>query len=1145
MNSVLSYIAGFVILLLFAALVGPSIVDWNAFRAEIESQISETVGRDVTIGGDINFVILPAPRFSLRELSIGGDSADVPLARVGTLEGEVALAPLLRAEIDVVRVRALDFSAHVSRDENGKINWASNGTRTLDVAIDPQTISLDSMVFENGEVLLTNATSNETARLLNVTGELTATSLVGPLKFDGRFEYDSAPYVLSISTGAFGGDRAFPVNIDIAAPDHGWASSFSGLSTEATTSARLDGTFEFRLGQSEVEGEVSPFLQMTAGFVGNSETVSLRDVELAVADATFKGEIEVGLDGEPCIAADLSGARFAVDRVLERLQAAALPVDNLRVPEALVGALQLHFVDLSFGAAHTSNVQADVRIEDGALLFDSLTAEFPGDTTTQVKGTLSAVQGTPRFDGSLEAAIGNPSALAHWLGELAQAEPLTIGVAENEPGPIRLQTELALQPTLLQAYSLSMVSGDEGEVSVPVTGGLSFAFRGRPALSVELRGAFMDISWLNGFLDAQKVSDSLDPSAFDAIAILGFDRLLLADTVLTDVDVSASLAEDVLSIERFASVLNGTDKISAVGTVSNIGPLATGDLEGTINAGLAMSIGSLLLGVDVPSPDDGALAYVLHGEETEEGHVASLHMSGEAGGSAVSLVLNQQRVGSAPPADKLDLAFTLENPNAQSLLAQLGVEPTAQVDGAGRLSVELSGQTYGTLDTSMRFAAGDFTGSFTGKTDTPLDAPHFAGRFEVSAPTFGTASQVVGWQGGMADLISANARDGAVVAGGDLEWASDRIVLSDVEGIAGAFRASGGGSVEFGGGMPSVEANISLGSIVLDPLFVTDGADTWSADPLDWSSLSGFKGSLSLTVSKASIADLVLEDIAAKGSLADGVLSFTPVTAELASGRLTMGARFEGGDGMPGLGLTLAAENVSVDRATEMLFGEELASGEATASLQLEGQGRSLLGLVSTLSGKGSLALAEGALSGFDLEAFRTALDGLSTMDDFDAVAAVHLNNGRASLSEINGDFSIDEGILKYVPNEVVVSGANGIEVTALADLVRLEADVETDITLTGDKPLPPMSMVLTGPFQMLERRNDTLAIQQAVSQMLLIRDIEEAGIDDLPDELRDLIVGPDAGSELDAPLEGVVEDLVPEEGQDPGAPTPVERPTN
>lgn len=1146
MNSVLSYIAGFVILVLFAALVGPSIVDWNAFRAEIESQISETVGRDVTIGGDINFVILPAPRFSLRELSIGGERADVPLARIGTLEGEVALAPLLRAEIDIVRIRALDFTVYVSRNEDGKINWASNGVSTLDASIDPQAVSLDSMVFENGAVLFTNAISNETTRLLNVNGELIATSLVGPLRFDGEFEYDSAPYELSFSTGAFGGDRAFPVNIDLAAPDHGWTSSFSGLSTDATMSARLDGTFEFRLGQIESEGEVSPFLQMTAGFVGNSEAISLRDVELSLADATFKGAVEVGLEGDPNIAANLSGARLAVDQMLESFHAAALPVETLRIPEALIGALDLRVVDLSFGAARTSNVQADVRIEEGALLFDSLSAEFPGDTTTEVKGIFSIAQGTPRFDGSLEANVGNPSALARWASELTQSEPLATRAKDVDFQSLRLQTELALQPSLLQAYSLSMVAGvEDGKVTLPVTGGLSFALRGRPALSVELRGASMDVSWFDGFLNVQNVYDNMDPSSFDANVILGFDELMLAAADLTDVDVSASLSDGVLSVERFSAVLDGTDEISAVGTVSNIGPFATGGLEGTINAGLALSLGGLLLDVAAPSADGGVLAYVLRGEVTDAGHVASLEMSGEVEGSSVSLVANQQRVQSSPAADKLDLVLTLENRTAQILLDQFGVVPTAPVDGAGRLRVQVSGQSEGSLDTSLRFAAGGFTGLLTGKTNALFEAPQFNGRFEMSAPTFGFASQVAGWHGGVVDLISANARDGAFVAGGGLEWASDRIGLSEVEGIAGAFRVSGGGAMEFGGTIPSFEANINLGSVSLDPLFVADGVDPWAADPLDWSALADAKGTLALAVSKASVADLVLEDIAAKGTLADGVLSFTPVTAELASGRLTMGARFEGGDGVPGLGLTLAAENISVDRASEMFFGEALASGEATASLQLEGQGRSLLGLVSTLSGKGSLAITEGELRGFDLEAFRTALEGLSTMDDFDAVAVVHLNNGRTSYSRMEGDFSIDEGILKYVPNEVEVSGANGLDVTALADLVRLEADVETDVTLTGAKPLPPMTMVLAGPFQALERRNDSLAIQQAVAQTLLVRDIEEAGIEDLPDELRDLIVGPDAGSELDVPLEGIVEDRALQEDPGSGAPTPVERPTN
>lgn len=1145
MNSVLSYIAGFVILVLFAALVGPSIVDWNAFRAEIESQISETVGRDVTIGGDINFVILPAPRFSLGDLSVRGDSADAPLARVGTLEGEVALAPLLRAEIDVVRVRALNFTAHLSRDEDGKINWARNGAGTLEASIDPEDIRLDSMVFENGEVLLTNAITNETARLLNVGGELTATSLVGPLRFDGSFEYGDAPYDLSFSLGAFGGDRAFPVNIDLASPEHNWIGSFSGLSTEATTSARLDGTFEFRVGEVEGDEEVSPFLQMTAGFVGDSETISLRDVELSLADAVFKGDMAVGLAEGTNITVDLSGTRFSVDRMLDRLQGSAIPLESLKIPETLSGTLNLSVTDMSFGDAHMSNVQAGIRLEDGTLIFDKLSAALPGDTTAQVKGKFSVVQGTPRFDGSLDAIIDNPLVLARWAGEAVQSEPLASGVANQGAGPIRLRTELALQPSLLQAYSLS-VSSRNGDDSVEsVTGGLSLALRARPAISVELQGPSIDASWVGWFLDIENDYSSLDLSAFDANVILGFDRLAWADDFFTEVDVSASLADGVVSVNRFRAMLNGSDEISAVGTISNIGPFATGGIEGTINAGLALSIAGLLLEKELPSASEGVLSYVLRGEETEEGHITSLDMSGDAAGSVVSLVFNQRRVRSSPSADKLDLVLKIENPTADTLLNQFGFEPSVAIEGAGSIRVQLAGQTKGSLDTSLRLAIGGFAGSLTGKTDMLPDAPQFKGRFEMSAPTFGLVSQLVGWQGSLVDLVSANARDGAFVAGGDLEWASDRIALSEVESIAGAFRASGGGAVDLEGTLPSVEASISLGSITLDPLFITEGADPWSADPLDWSPLGAMKSSLTLAVSKANVGNLLLEDIAANGTLVDGVLSFTPVTAEIASGRLTMGARFEGGDGVPGVGLTLALENVAVAGAARMLFGEELGSGEATASLQLEGQGRSLLGLVSTLSGKGSLALIDGELGGFDLEAFRSALEGLSTMDDFDAVASVHLENGRTAYRRIDGDLVVEDGLLKYVPTDVEVVGANGLDVTALVDLVRLEADVETDVTLAGETPLPPLTMVLAGPFQKLERRTDSLAIQQAVSQRLLVRDIEEAGIEDLPDELRELIVGPDRASDLDLPLEGVVEDAAPGEEPDPSVPMPVERPTN
>ncbi|MBC7101902.1 MAG: AsmA family protein, partial [Parvibaculum sp.] len=71
MNSILTYIAGLLVVLLFAALVGPSLVDWNQFREEIEAQASEAAGRPVSIDGDIRFRILPAPHLTLGKIKVG------------------------------------------------------------------------------------------------------------------------------------------------------------------------------------------------------------------------------------------------------------------------------------------------------------------------------------------------------------------------------------------------------------------------------------------------------------------------------------------------------------------------------------------------------------------------------------------------------------------------------------------------------------------------------------------------------------------------------------------------------------------------------------------------------------------------------------------------------------------------------------------------------------------------------------------------------------------------------------------------------------------------------------------------------------------------------------------------------------------
>ena len=60
---VLYGLLGLIVLVVAAVLIGPSFVDWNAYKEEIASQVERATGRSLTIEGDIKLTIVPAPAF--------------------------------------------------------------------------------------------------------------------------------------------------------------------------------------------------------------------------------------------------------------------------------------------------------------------------------------------------------------------------------------------------------------------------------------------------------------------------------------------------------------------------------------------------------------------------------------------------------------------------------------------------------------------------------------------------------------------------------------------------------------------------------------------------------------------------------------------------------------------------------------------------------------------------------------------------------------------------------------------------------------------------------------------------------------------------------------------------------------------------
>ena len=60
-------VGAFLALLVATALIGPNLVDWNAYKGDIVAQAKAATGRDLTIDGDIDFSVLPGLQADCRE----------------------------------------------------------------------------------------------------------------------------------------------------------------------------------------------------------------------------------------------------------------------------------------------------------------------------------------------------------------------------------------------------------------------------------------------------------------------------------------------------------------------------------------------------------------------------------------------------------------------------------------------------------------------------------------------------------------------------------------------------------------------------------------------------------------------------------------------------------------------------------------------------------------------------------------------------------------------------------------------------------------------------------------------------------------------------------------------------------------------
>ena len=336
--------------------------------------------------------------------------------------------------------------------------------------------------------------------------------------------------------------------------------------------------------------------------------------------------------------------------------------------------------------------------------------------------------------------------------------------------------------------------------------------------------------------------------------------------------------------------------------------------------------------------------------------------------------------------------------------------------------------------------------------------PAYAGKFVANAPSLGAVLDrneiylpLPGLRGPLS--LSADAR------------ASQRsIQLSELQFKLDETAYEGAVILSTHRGRPTLMGTLATKLLQIDPLLAevpppreSDGR--WSRAALPKPDFSRADVDLRISATRANIGRLQARNVGFSVLVASGKAEMAVAEATAFGGSIK--ARFNAEPSVAGYALRATASFVGVDSAALQndLFRSQRFSGSATGELSFMGEGASSAQVLSTLRGTAKVALANGHVTGLDLE------QALRRLEKRPLSIASDMRSGRTAFSEAQIDLDIDGGVAKVMNMEAKGAGVD-ISVSGSASVTRRLLDLTIKARQTGredSQPAPQLNMDLRG----------------------------------------------------------------------------------
>ncbi|MCZ6884968.1 MAG: AsmA family protein, partial [Alphaproteobacteria bacterium] len=239
-------------LVIGTALVAPSFIDWNAYRAEIAAEIEKATGRAIAIDGAIDVALLPAPKLSLTKARLANleGAAKPDMVRLEALELRISLMPLLSGKLVVQSVVLKGADIELEHLADGRENWKfktarKGGSRGSGLGNGGGTggdrVSLEQVVIENGTLTYRDSRKGTVKRISQINARIAAATLSGPIAARGRFHLGGVPVDFEFQAGRIVTGASTKISLETKFPDAKAKITYSGFVTPGTPSFTFSG----------------------------------------------------------------------------------------------------------------------------------------------------------------------------------------------------------------------------------------------------------------------------------------------------------------------------------------------------------------------------------------------------------------------------------------------------------------------------------------------------------------------------------------------------------------------------------------------------------------------------------------------------------------------------------------------------------------------------------------------------------------------------------------------------------------------------------------------------------------------------------------------------------------------------------------